>query len=111
MQVFDRQRVLDGRLRIGGEGLAVSRVLVQMVVREHGVIAERVGPAVREQVGDDVGHPAHLVGQDVDDARLSAHGRQARTVIAHCIALPGNGVSAPATGSRQTAARTRRSSS
>ena len=88
---------------LGGDPLTLEALIaVQMVVRQHRVIAEPVRPPVGEQVRDDVHHPAHLVGHDVHHARLPAHrtARQARTVIAHCRALSGNGESAPDLGSR-----------
>ena len=106
VQVLHRQRVLDRRLRIGGERLAKPQVVMQTIVRQDGMVAERVRLPVREQVRDDVRTAAHLVGQHVHDARAIGHGRQARTVMAHCMALPGNGVSAPATGSRQISGTT-----
>ena len=69
VQVLHRQRVLDRRLRIGCERAREPQVRVQMVVRQHRVVLQRIGPPVRQQIGDDVHHPAHLVGDHVDDAR------------------------------------------
>ena len=102
VKILERQRVLDGRLAVAAQRLREANVVVAIsVVRQHGVIREVIGLPVREQVGDDVHHAAHLVGQHVHDARLLTHALHARTVIDQTRGSPGNGASAPASGGRQ----------
>jgi hypothetical protein len=101
VKIFNRQRVFDCRLRVARHWLREPDVVAEVVVREHDVIRQAIRLPIRQQVRDDIHHPAHLVGHDVDDARLWGHALHARTVIDQTSALPGNGAVGGTTGGRQ----------
>ena len=92
VQVLDRQRVLDGRLRVGLRAARRSACRCADGCAS-GRRDARSRPARRwaSRLAMMFSHPAHLVGHDVDDAwRDARHARRhARTVIAQFMARPG----------------------